>query len=257
MYLDEDKHGDTKSAYEIKLKCGSKIALDLAGAQWDMQDGNGPYRTVTYWTDYRFRWIHAIKYRIPFRSHALKHATKICSYRMVSSQTLIMEMVLYFNILMASGCKAELGFHPCELLEMDSAAYCNAKGAFLNKVKEYLQKRPKDLDSGRPRNILDEFDLRHPKVIADAPKIQPKSSRSLPLDLGDISNFDWKTFSRLIQQPSSQVSLREKKLAKDLQRTRSAYKEPGSWQLVFLEDTLPSRNVPTACVSENPNWKFE
>lgn len=256
MYLDNDEHGDTKSVYEITLKCGSVVALDLAGAQWDLQDSNGSHRPVTSWSDYCSRWVAAIKYRVPFRSHALNHSAKISSYRMITSQTLIMEIGLYFSVFMSSACKVELGFHPDELLAIDSTAYHDAKKLFFNKVKEYLQKRPNDLDNGNSQNVFNEFDIRHPKVIADAPKPNRKSNSSLPLDVGNMTQFDWKTFSRLILQPGSDVSFKEKKLAKTLQKNRSVYKEPHTWQLLFLEDTLPAPRIPTACVSENPDWKF-
>ncbi|KAF2624925.1 hypothetical protein BU25DRAFT_474418 [Macroventuria anomochaeta] len=255
VYPDVDERGDTKGVYEITLKCGAKIVLDLAAAQWDLPDGNGAQAPVMYWADYWSRWGAAIKYRIPFRSHALKHAAKMSGYRVVTSQTLIMETILYFNVLMSSGCKAELGFHPRELLDMNET-YSDAKMRFFAQAARYLQKRPVEVDNGNHRNVLDAFDLRHPKVIADAPKPQPNSNGSLPLDIGDMARFDWKALSRLIQQPSSEVSLKEKKRAKALQKDRSVYKEPGTWKIVFLEDTLPGPRVPAERVSENPGWKL-
>ena len=256
LYPDEDERGDIKGIYEITLKCGSKIALDLTGAQWDLQDGNGEHTPVTYWADYWSRWGASIKYRIPFRSHALKHAAKMSNYRVITSQTLIMETILYFNILMSNGCKAELGFHPRELLDMAKETYHDAKQRFFSQVIQYLQKRPVEVDNGNHRNVLDAFDLRHPKIIAEAPKPQPGSNGSLPLDIGDMTKFNWKSLSRLIQQPNTEVSWKEKKRAKALQKKRSVYKESGTWKMVFLEDTLPGLRVPVECVSENPGWKL-
>lgn len=256
LYPDEDERGNTKGVYEIMLKCGSKIALDLAGAQWDLQDGNDAHAPVTFWADYWLRWGAAVKYRIPFRSHALKHATKMVNYRVITSQTLIMETMIYFNVFMSSGCMAELEFCPRELLDMDNETYRNAKQRFLTKAAMYLQKRPNELDNGDHRNILNAFDLRHPKVIADTPELPHKSNGSLPPDLGDMAKFDWKALSRLIQQPNSVIPWKEKKRAQALKKKRSVYKEPGSWQLVFLEDTLPGPKIPVECVSENPGWKL-
>lgn len=256
LYPDEDERADIKGVYEITLKCGSKIVLDVAGAQWDLQDGNGTQAPVMYWADYWARWGGVIKYCVPFLSHALKHAAKLSEYRIITSQTLIMETILYFNILMFSGCKAELGFHPRELLDMGEA-FRDSKKRYISKATLYLQKRPSEVDIGNHLDLFDTFDLRHPKVIADAPKPQPKSNGSLPLDIGDIGRFEWKTFSRLIQQPSSKVTLKEKKRAKALQKQRSVSKEPGSWKMVFLEDTLPGPRVPVECVSENPGWKLD
>lgn len=256
LYPDVDERGDTKGVYEITLKDGTKIVLDLAGAQWDLQDGNGVHAPVTYWADYWSRWGTGIKYRLPFRSHALKHAAKISNYRMITSQTLIMETAIYFNVLMQNGCKAQLGFHPHELLEMDNQPYRDAKQRLLSTAIEYLQRRPKEIDNGEPLSVLGSFDLRHPKIIADAPKNHHKSNNSLPLDIGEMAKFDWKVFSRFIQQPASDVSLREKKWAKMLQKKRSVYKEAGNWKTIFLDDTLPASKVPVECVSENKTWKL-
>lgn len=256
LYPDEDEHGNTKGVYEILLKCGSKIALDLAGAQWDSQDGNDAHAPVTFWADYWSRWGAAVKYRIPFRSHALKHSAKMANYRVITSQTLIMEIIIYFNVFMSSACQAELEFHPRELLNMEKETYRSAKQCFLEKATTYLQKRPEELDNGDHGNILNAFDLRHPMVIAGTPKVPHKPNGSLPPDLGDMAKFEWKTLSRLIQQPSSVVSLNEKRRAQVLKKKRSVYKEPGSWQLVFLEETLPGPRIPAECVSENPGWKL-
>jgi len=209
-----------------------------------------------YWADYWARWGATLKYCIPFRSHVLKHTAKMSTYRVITSQTVILEAVLYFNVFLSSRCKAELDFHPRELLYMDIRAYREAKQLFLTKAEAYLQKRPNELDNGNHRNALDGFDLRHPKVIEDAPKSLPKRNGSLPLDLGDMAKFDWKAFSRFIQQPSTEVTFKEKKWAKGLLQKRSVYKGSGSWMTVFLEDTLPGPRIPKEDVSENPGWKL-
>lgn len=256
MYPDQDERGDTKGVYEILLKCGSKIVLDIACAQWDHQDGNGPQAAVTFWADYWSRWGASIKYCIPFRSHALKHAAKMNNYQMITSQTLIVETGIYFNVFMSSACKAELGFHPRELLNMGNETHRDAKQRFLAKATLYLQKRANELDNGDHRNILNVFDLRHPKVIADGPKLQHNPNGSLPPDLGDMTKFDWKKLSRHIQQPVSMVPWKEKKRAAALKKERSVYKEPGSWQLIFLKDTLPGPRIPVEFVSENPGWRL-
>lgn len=255
LYPDQDERGDTKGVYEIMLKCGSKIVLDLAAAQWDLQDYGEPQAPVTWWAEYWSRWGAAVKYRIPFRSHALKHAAKMDNYRVITSQTLIMEITIYFNVFMSSACKAELGFHPRELLDMDNETYRNIKSRFLAKATTYLQKRSNELDNGDHRDILDGFDLRHPTVIVQGPKLRHGSNGALPPDV-DISRFDWKSFSRHIQQPNSAVVLKEKKLAAALKKKRSMYREPGSWQLVFLDDTLPGPKISSENVSENPEWKL-
>lgn len=255
LYPDQDERGDTKGVYEIMLKCGSKIVLDLAAAQWDLQDGGAPQAPVTWWAEYWSRWGAAVKYRIPFRSHALKHAGKMKNYCVITSQTLVMEVNIYFNVFMSSGCKAELGFHPRELLDMNSERYRNAKSRFFAKATTYLQKRSNELDNGDHRNILGVFDLRHPAIIAKGPKLHHRSNGSLPPEV-DIAKFDWKALSRHIQQPNSAVVLKEKKLAAALKKKRSVYKEPGSWQLVFLDDTLPGPKIPAESVGENPGWKL-
>ncbi|KAJ4362657.1 hypothetical protein N0V95_001365 [Ascochyta clinopodiicola] len=260
LYPDVDERGDIKGVYEIALKCGSKIVLDLAGAQWESLNGDGPHKPVTYSTDYWSRWGVAVKYRVPFRSHQLKHAAKMTKYRMITSQTLIMETSLYFNVFMMSSCKAELDFHPRELLDMAAQACRNAKQRFFAKALFNLKRRPVELDSDRfpdILNVLHAFDLRHPKVIAEQPAAQPLNNMSLPLDIGSMEKFDWKELSRLIRMPGSEVTFKEKKRAKALQKNRSVYKEPGSWKMVFLEDTIPGPRVPVDCVSENAAWELD
>ncbi|KAF2995203.1 hypothetical protein E8E13_001112 [Curvularia kusanoi] len=254
LYPDEDEQGYTKSVYEIILKCGTKIALDLAGAQWDIQDGGGPHKPVTYWENYSSRWMTGLKYRIPFRSHALKHATKMSEYRMLTSQTLIAEMTFCFNVFMSSSWKDELGFEAREMVEMEFETFHKSYRLLIRTATEVLQKRPKDLDNGKFKNAPGGFDYRHPSVVASTATMGHK--RSLPVDIGDLQRFDWKTLSRLIQQPGSEVSLQEKRAAKALQKYRSVYKEPGSWQLFFLEDTLPGPKIDESYVSENPAWSL-
>lgn len=259
LYPDVDECGDNKGVYEITLKCGFKIALDLAGAQWELSDGEDPHLPVTLWSDYWHRWGFAVKYRVPFRSHQLKHSANMESHRLITSQTLMMEISLYFNIFMVGGCKAELGFAPSDLLDMDLHVSHDAKQRFFNKVNEHLQRRPQELDSGRglkALNVLGRFDLRHPKVIAERSAAQPKGNGSLPLEIGSMKDFDWKELSGLIRMSGSEVSLNEKKRARALQKKRCVYREPGSWKLVFLEDTIPSSKVPVECVSENSAWKL-
>lgn len=259
LYPDEDERGDTKGVYEITLKCGSKIVLDLAGAQWDLLDDEGSHAPVLYWSDYWQRWGAAIKYRLPFRSHQLKHSAKMNNYRMITSQTLIMEIGMYLNMLIVGSCKADLGFYPRDLLDMESKTARDAKQRFFDTVLECLQKRPNELDSGKSPEVLNAlgtFDLRHPKIIAEVPAVRPKSNGSLPLNIGNMEDFDWKEMSRLIRMPGPEVTFKEKKRAKALQKKRSVFKEHGDWRMVFLDDTIPASRVPVECVSENVAWKL-
>jgi hypothetical protein len=258
LYPDIDERGDIKGVYEITLKCGSKIALDLAGAQWNL-DGSNSHAAVTTWSDYCSRWGTAIKYRIPFRSHQLKHAAKMSTYHLITTQTLIMECIVYFNIFLTGGCKAELTFTLPDLLLLPAQHHEDAEHLLLTKVTAYLQKRPSDIDAGNPLNILSTFTLAHPKFPLPSPTTpltQRTHHTSLPLDIGSMANFDWKALGRFIQQPGSEVPYREKKAAVVLKKKRSAWKEDGEWKVRFLEDTVPGVKVKGECVSENPGWKL-
>lgn len=255
LYPDYDPKGNLKGIYCITLKDGTRIALDLAGAQYDTS-----HTTVMYWQDYLDRWSHSIKYRLPFRSHYSKHAKNMSGYHCITDQTIIMEQTAYLNVLITH-CKRELGFDLNELINMGAEDFGHTKNKFIDAVTEYLQKRCSELDDGSKVNCLTEsFDLRHPKVVkklleASASSIKIERPESIPLDIGDMRDFDWATLRKLIQMPSTEVKYHEKKKAKALLAHRCVYKMPGDWKLVFLADTLPSLKVPSECVSENPYWK--
>ncbi|KAF1844268.1 uncharacterized protein K460DRAFT_408560 [Cucurbitaria berberidis CBS 394.84] len=257
VYPNFDVKGDLKGIYSITLKDGTRIALDLTGAQYNL-----PHTPVMHWTAYLNSWVKVIKYRVPFRSHYDKHANNMVNYRCITHLTVVMEQTRYFNMLVTHS-KAEIGFELKNLLEMEPEDFHSKFCLLIDQAHEYLLERPKELDEGLLIGcITDTFDLRHPNVVANALRAGMAASlrnsdllQSLPTNISDMKLFDWENLRKLIQMHSTTVEYQEKKKAKLLLSHRCVYKMPGDWRLVFLLDTLPSSKVPDECVSENPYWK--
>ncbi|KAH7401189.1 hypothetical protein BKA66DRAFT_449959 [Pyrenochaeta sp. MPI-SDFR-AT-0127] len=253
LYPDYNHNGDLKGVYCITLKDGTRIALDIAGAQYNLH-----HTPIMHWQAYLSRWARSIEYRVPFRSHNSKHLGKMSGYRCITQQTIIMEQMAYFNVFLTDKLGLELELQ--DLVDMDSEDFQYSKGQLIRHVTDYLCKRCTDLDSNVDTDCLTgTFDLRRPKVIAKLPifynpLIQSERPESMPLDIGEMSRFGWVKLRKLIQMPSTEVKYHEKKKAKLLLGHRCVYKMPGDWKLVFLTDTLPSLKVPFECVSENPYW---
>jgi hypothetical protein len=245
-YPDDDAKGYLKGVYQIRLKNGTIMALDIAGAQYNLQ-----HDTFMTWPTYLNRWMSKPKYRIPFRSHYNKHAEHMSTYRCVTHLTVVMEQATIFNSLLMS-CEFTLGFDFKDLPAEDFEVFRGYKQRLLAALGEHLQPRPADFDPTSTPSLPAPFDLRHPKIIDDAKRELPES---LPHDVGDMKDFSWDSLRKMIQLPGNAIHYKEKKCARNLLDHRCVYKMPGDWRLIFLLDTLPSPLVPLTCVSENPFWE--
>jgi hypothetical protein len=247
-YPDIDANGDIKGVYRIELKDGTQIALDLAGAEYDL-----PHVPATLWSVYLSRSVSHIKYRIPFRAHYNKHMEHMKEYNNVTHLTIALEQQMSLKG-MLNDCRATTpGFNLPGLLSGTNEEFQDSKHRLEIAVHACLHRRPREIDNGgNPMCIVAPFDLRHPNVIEKMDKAA--MGESALFNLGDIEKFDWSKLSEMIKLPGDTVSYHEKRKAKLLLTYRCVYKLPGDWRLVFLENDLPSWKVPVECVSENPNW---
>jgi hypothetical protein len=256
LYPDLDEWGDLKAVYDITLRDGTRIILDPASAQWRLQDLSMPNQPVMRWAEYWQVWGGTLKYRVPFRTHASRHAENMNAHPIVSHHALTTEQAFFFNVFILRLKKS----YPDELqcvYDMDAENFNEFKAQVIGQAREYIQRRPRELDgeasppslgslSGTQKSNtrksglidLEEFEL-------------PLSS---PLDTVGISGLDWGLLRRIIQSSSKNITYREKKRARTLLSYRCAYKIPGDWRLVFLQYILPDLRVPKSCVSENPFW---
>ncbi|KAF2828117.1 hypothetical protein CC86DRAFT_369254 [Ophiobolus disseminans] len=236
LYPDDDFYGVLKGVYRITLKNGTKIALDLAGAQYNLA-----HNTVMPWAEYLDRWAADTKYRLPFRTHYNKHSELMSKLHSPTHLGLVTEQMACFNTLLKN-CEYELGFDLKDLpLEnIDHFRKCMRRLAIA--AEDSLLQRPRDLDA--------ELAASSENVSRDA---MTDELECIPGDIGDMKYFDWSKLSKTIAMPSSSnVTYKEKKRSKLLLKYRCAYKLPGDWRLVFMETSLPSVWVPKHCTSENP-----
>lgn len=249
-YPDAHAADNLKGVFRITLKDGSQVSLDLAGAQYHLS-----HPTVMRWEDYLESWVSTIKYSVPFRSHYDKHVEKMNTYHHITHLTVIMVQIGYLSVLV-SNCKHELGFDLRELPFMDDDDFPIANESFVQAVHNFMQKIIEELDEGTVReSLVGNFDLRHPTEVVNLEAAIAYELECLPLDIGDITKFDWNTFRELVRMPSSDVKYKEKKKLRLLLSHRCAYKLPGDWRIVFLQETLPSVNIPWSFSSENPYWR--
>lgn len=244
---DEDALSDIKGVYRITLKNGTQLALDLAGAQYDLH-----HNTVEPWIPYLNRSASVIKYRIPFRSDYDNHMAFMSSYHHITHLTMKLEQLKSLDSILAS-CTSTPGFELGNMLVADNDYFLLYKNKLEMAVTSCLQERPSQIDGDGPMCIVTPFDLRHPEVIEKMDKAA--AGESALFDVGDMKKFDLSKLSDMIKMPGDVITYAEKKKAKNLLQCRYAYKMPGDWRLMFLESTLPSEKVPLECVSENPYWK--
>jgi hypothetical protein len=246
-YPDIDANGDIKGVYRITLKDGTQIALDLAGAEYDL-----PHVPVMLWSAYLNRSVSHIKYRIPFRAHYDKHMDHMKEYNNVTHLTIALEQQMSLKSMLNDCRTTTPGFNPYVLFGTDEQ-FQDSKHRLEIAVHGCLQKRPLEIDSGdKPMCIVAPFDLRHPNFIGMMDKAA--MGESSLFNLGDMAKFEWSKLSEMIKLPGDTVSYHDKRKAKMLLTYRCVYKMPGDWRLVFLENDLPSWKVPKEYVSVNPNW---
>lgn len=247
-YPDIDAKGDIKGVYRIALKDGTNVALDLAGAQYDLHDV-----PVTLWSAYLSRSASEIKYRIPFRAHYDKHMEHMKDYNNITHLTIVLEQQTSLNGMLNS-CSTTPGWGLTEMLFGNDEQFQDCKHRLEVAVNSCLEQRQHDIDNGNNSMcIVAPFDLRHPKVIEKMDKAV--AGQSALVNIGDMKKFNWSKLSEMIKMPGDTISYVEKKKAKLLLQYRCVYKMLGDWRLVFLETDLPSEKVPKECISENPNWQ--
>jgi hypothetical protein len=244
---DEDALSDLKGVYRITLKDGTKLALDLAGAQYDLH-----HSTVEPWIPYLNRSASEIKYRVPFRSRYDKHMAFMSNSHYITHMTIELEQLKSLDSMLTS-CRSTPGFELEIMLVGDNDHLLLCKNKLEMAVVSCLQERPNQIDADKPMCIVAPFDLRHPTVIEKMDKAA--AGESALFDVGDMRKFDWSKLSDMIQMPGDFIKYAEKKKAKNLLQFRCVYKMPGDWRLVFLENDLPSEKVPPKCIDENPYWK--
>ncbi|QRC91875.1 hypothetical protein JI435_020600 [Parastagonospora nodorum SN15] len=244
---DEDALSDLKGVYRITLKDGTKLALDLAGAQYDLH-----HSTVEPWIPYLNRSASEMKYRVPFRSHYDKHMAFMSNFHHITHMTIELEQLKSLDSMLTS-CRSTPGFELGNMFVGDNDHLLLCRNKLEMAVVSCLQERPNQIDADKLTYIVAPFDLRHPTVIEKMDKAA--AGESALFDVGDMRKFDWSKLSDMIKMPGDVIKYAEKKKAKNLLQFRCVYKMPGDWRLVFLENDLPSEKVPPKCISENPYWK--
>jgi hypothetical protein len=257
LYPDMDAKGKLKAVYDITLKDGTRIVVDPASAQWRFRNRSTPNQPAMRWTEYWQAWGGALKYRVPFRTHASRHAENLSAYRIVTHHTVTMEQAFYFNTFILRLKKTR----PDELqyvYNMDTEQFNEFKAQVLGQARDYIQRRPRELDGEASPSSPGSNANNHDSDAGNSDQVVLEYLQlplSLPLDIKAISGFDWGLFRRIIQLPHKDITYREKKRARTLLSHRCVYKMPGDWRLVFLQHILPDLRVPDHCVNENPFWR--
>jgi hypothetical protein len=249
-YPDIDAKNDLKGVFRITLRDGTRLALDLAGAQYDLA-----HNTVEPWLPYLQRSASEIKYRLPYLSHWNKHMhhmEHMKAHNNITHLNVVLKQLTSLNT-MLNACRCTPNFELKSMLVGDNKHFLDCKHRLEEAVISCLQQRPTEIDSDDPMCIVAPFDLRHPKIVEQMNKAA--AGESALFNLGDMEKFDWSKLSDMIKMPGDVITYTEKKKAKHLLQFRCVYKMLGDWRLVFLEKDLPSEKVPKGCISENPNWK--
>jgi hypothetical protein len=243
-YPDEDAKGNIKGVYCITLKDGTRIALDLAGAQYSLL-----HETVVPWSVYLGRCVNEIKYRIPFRSHHDKHIENMDSNQTITRLTVITQQMASINALLTTS-DSLLGSDIKTLLSQKTENFQDAKNCLQLTVSDRLTERANNLDTKSACPIIAQcIDFHGPRTMTNT-----TVSESVFLNLGNMSKFDWSKLSEMVKMKGGEVTYQEKKKARTLLQHRCVYRMPGDWRLVFLADKMPSAKVPGSFVSENPYW---
>ncbi|KAF2794431.1 hypothetical protein K505DRAFT_374641 [Melanomma pulvis-pyrius CBS 109.77] len=251
IYNDDDGRG----VYEITLKTGEKIALDLSGQQYSL-----PHTTVMPWSDYWTCQGH-MRSRSPFRSTYENHVRLLRDFEKTSSQTIIMAFLVQFNLLIDN---VDLGIGVGKFMDLpllDPQKFWNRlvplvselRFIFQHQVGQYnLTSQQYDCISGPPKGFP--AGLRHPSLIAQNAHLNHHREMVGP-NIGHIQDFSWQTVKSVIQ--SKETSYQDKKLAKEILAFRCVYKPHGiyDWRIVFVVDSLPPMYIPRAWTSENPFWR--
>lgn len=252
--------GCAKFVYNIKLKDGAEICLDLTGAQYEF-----PHQTVMHWKLYAEEWVSQWKYSLPFRKHYEKHSANMEDIDCISHFTIVLEQTIQFTGFLV-GSKKHTGHDLAELPDLTGDDFPTAKAIVFSKARDALLIRPTELDSGTiVACTAGDFDLRHPQVVARGPPRPlpwaPHVAADIitqPVDLGDIEDFSWEDLRWIKNMKiDDEVTQADIDVATKMLKNRCVYKMPGNWRMVFLESTLPPDSVPKECVSENPFWKPE
>lgn len=236
-YPDKDSIGPLKGVYRITLIDGTDIALDLAGAQYSLQN-NPSHETVMPWADYVRRWVHDFKYRVPLHCHYDKHHELMQGVQTKTHLKLVTQQAESLTEFLEN-CDWDLKFRPEELANDEAEQFDTRKQSFMTTAIIAITYHPREFDA----------------ELADAnhfPKID--KLECLPPVIGSMRHFDWSAMSKLIQMPGHKVRLPEKQRVRELKGMRCVYSTPGDWKLVFLPHHLPSMLVKSEYVSENPEW---
>ena len=257
LYPDTDERGKLKAVYDITLRDGTRIVLDLASAQWRLQDLSMRHQPVMLWAEYWQVWGGTLKYRAPFRTHASRHTESMNAYRVATHHAITTEQTFYFNVFILRLKKKHPGELQC-VYDMKLEDFEEFKARVIGQVCDYIQKRPRELDGeASPSSPSSKYGTSDSNMYShdqiDLGNFElPRSS---PLDIDAISGFDWGLLRRIIQSSGKDITYREKKRARMLLSSRCVYKVRGDWRLVFLQYLLPDLRVPKDLISENPFWR--
>jgi hypothetical protein len=230
--------------YRIALTDGTKVALDLAGTQYNI-----PHVTVLPWAAYRERSASVIKYSLPFRSHHVKHNKNVSKNSTAKHLTIIKKQIESVNALLNES-DLILGSDFKTMLSQDIEIFTDAKQRLLLAASSRLAKHQQNVETEPIEPAIAPLDRIH-----DCPAMTNTSiGEPLLFHLWSMGKFDWQKLVDMVKVTGPEVTYREKKKAKALLQHRCVYRVPGNWRLIFIADEMPSSQVPSELVSENPFW---
>lgn len=266
----EDPHSDTSkrkdqpyndgvaAVYEIDLKSGQKIALDLTGAQYQFHI---KHMTVRPWLEYWHLYGKDLEQRDEFSTARDIHIDMMRSFDKLSHLTINMYILEGFDSwIKKEEEKDELlsSQHSNPLLTNDLPSALKLQHELLDRAKAALSARLTDIDNNStitpsPNNIpYPTSGLRHPRRMGTSVFVTHDRHMLTP-HISPLRNFNWDLLRELILDKD--VPYKEKKEAKDLLQCRAVYAPWGDSRIVFLSDTLPGKETKLEWVSENPHWK--
>ncbi|KAF2194610.1 hypothetical protein K469DRAFT_686619 [Zopfia rhizophila CBS 207.26] len=239
FYKDGNDHG----VYEITLRTGDKVALNLTSAQY----GIIPMEPVMFWTDYWTKYGHQMLQRNNYQFAWKTHCKLLIEIDNISILTVHSEAVTALGLAMVN---FEHDYERASIVvdESNPPIYSEKKALLLKNVHEGLQEYITTIITGGPIIAGP-----HPSYDASFGKVQEEVKKLNTSYLGGIKKVDWKVIERVVTGKRSTIE--QKRRAKALLDCRYAYQPANDWRIVFLRETLPPKDIPAERISENPMWK--
>jgi hypothetical protein len=243
VYNDDEGNG----VFEITLKSGEKIALDLTGAQYNAQ-----HQTVMHWENYWTNYGEEILERNIFGTALQNHNLLLSQFDKFSELTIIAHVLDKFNVRISASSITL----PSIARETSQHRFHTQLNTYIHFTINYLADCIQELDADKAHTTTIvrsmPHGLFHPRVAEKSIYFHHGRMLLLP-DYGpNIANFHWEIIKDLAKDPKTPYKVRKE--ARDLLSYRCLVSPFGDQRILFMRNTLPRESMPKEWVKVNPFW---